>query len=280
MNNMSRRSFMKNVAVTAAGVATLGAMTSVPATAAAAPKASGGILQQVLSEQKLTVGCILSFAPFGFKDASDKPAGYDVDMAQALADSLGVSLKIIEVTADARISSLETGKVQAIFGNFTRTLERAQKINFTNPYVVAGERLLVRKDGGIQDVEGLTGRKVGVTKGSTNAELMDLLNPNAEVVYFETSNDALTALKNGQCDCFLEDSNFQAYQASLNDELCVVGDSIITLEYNAIGVAKGDQDWLNYLNLFVFQMATSGKNDELYRKWFGESLPYRLNPEY
>ena len=188
----------------------------------------------------MTVGCILSFPPFGYKSEDGTPMGYDVDMIHELADSLGVEVEIVEVTADARIPSLETGKVDAVFGNFTRTLERAQKIDFSNPYVVAGERLLVKKGSGINTVDDLTGKKVAVTKGSTNAELMATLNPNAEVVFFETSADALQAVKNGQCATFLEDSNFQQYQAAQNDDLEVVGDSLISLEYNAIGVKKGD----------------------------------------
>ena len=249
-----------------------------PSTAQAA--ASTGTLQKVLKEGKLTIGCILSFPPFGFKDESGTPKGYDVDVAQALADSLKVKLEIIEVTADARVSSLETGKVDAVFGNFTRTLERAQKINFSDPYVVAGERLLVKKGSGISSVEDLTGKKVAVTKGSTNADLMEKLNPNAEVMFFETSADALVAVKNGQCATFLEDSNFQAYQAAQDSNLEVVGDSLISLEYNAIGCAKGDQDWLNYLNLFVFNLNSSGQNDELYQKWFGEPLPFELTPQF
>ena len=107
---------------------------------------------------------------------------------------------------------------------------------------------------------------------------MATLNPNAEVVFFETSADALQAVKNGQCATFLEDSNFQQYQAAQNVE--VVGDSLISLEYNAIGVKKGDQDWLNYLNLFIFNTNVSGKNDEMYSKWFGEPMPFDLNPQY
>jgi polar amino acid transport system substrate-binding protein len=239
-----------------------------------------GTLQKVLSGKKIVVGAILSFPPFGFKDQNGTPQGYDVDLAHELAKSLGVEIEFVEVTADARVSSLETGKVDVIFGNFTRTLERAQKVNFSDPYVVAGERLLVKKGSGIKSVEDLTGKKVAVTKGSTNAELMAELNPNAEVVFFETSAEALTAVKNGQAATFLEDSNFQQYQAAQNEDLEVVGDSLISLEYNCIGAAKGDQDWLNYLNYFVFDVNKSGKNDELYRKWFGESLPFSLTPQF
>jgi len=243
-------------------------------------KPSTSTLAKVLQNRKIVVGCILSFPPFGYKDEAGNPVGYDVDLAKELAASLGVEIEIIEVTADARIPSLETGKVDVIFGNFTRTLERAQKINFSDPYVVAGERLLIKKGSGIQTVQDLTGKKVAVTKGSTNAELMQRLNPAAEIVFFETSAEALVAVKNGQCATFLEDSNFQQYQAALDDTLEVVGDSLISLEYNAIGCAKGDQEWLNYLNLFVFNINANGKNSELYQKWFGEKLPFSLTPSF
>lgn len=239
-----------------------------------------GTLQKILKDKKMVVGCILSFPPFGFKDEAGNPVGYDVDIANELAASLGVEIEMVEVTADARVSSLETGKVDVIFGNFTRTLVRAQKVDFSDPYVVAGERLLVKKGNNIKTIEDLTGEKVAVTKGSTNAQLMERLNPEAEVVFFETSADALLAVKNGQCATFLEDSNFQQFQAALDDELEVVGDTLISLEYNAIGCKKGDQDWLNYLNLFVFNINASGKNDELYTKWFGESLPFSLTPQF
>jgi polar amino acid transport system substrate-binding protein len=104
--------------------------------------------------------------------------------------------------------------------------------------------------------------------------------PTAEAVYFTTSADAIAAIKNGQADAFMEDSNFLAFQAKQNPDLEVVGESDRALEYNAFGVKKGDQDWLNYLNLFIFQTNNDGTNKELYKKWFGMDLPYELNPKY
>jgi len=236
-------------------------------------------LQKVIQSKKLTVGCILSFPPFGFKDTSGVAQGYDVDIARAVAKSLNADIDIVDVTSDARIPSLETGKVDLVIGNFTRTLERAQKIDFTDPYVVAGERMIVKKGSSIKSVYDLKGKKVGVTKGSTDADIVKNLVPDAEIAYYTTSADALTAVKNGQAATFIEDSNFLQYQAKLNPELEVVGDTLVTLEYNSFGVKKGDQDWLNYLNLFIFDLNVSGENSNLYKKWFGVSLPFKLNPQ-
>jgi polar amino acid transport system substrate-binding protein len=243
-----------------------------------------GTLQNVLKSHHLTVGVILSFPPFGSKDTSGKPQGYDVDMAKEVAKSLGLDpekdVTFEDVTADARIPSLETGKVDLVIGNFTRTLERAQKIDFTNPYIVAGERLIVKKGSPIKGVVDMNGHKLAVVKGSTNADIVKKQAPQAEAVYFSTSAEAITAVKNGQADAFMEDSNFLAFQAKQNSDLQVIGDSATALEYNAFGVKKGDQDWLNYLNLFLFQINNDGTNKELYQKWFGTTLPYELNPKY
>ncbi len=154
----------KVMAIALAAAMAVGATACQGSPAAAASAQETGTLQRVLKDRKLKVGCILSFPPFGYKSEDGTPMGYDVDIINELANSLGVEVEIIEVTADARIPSLETGKVDVVFGNFTRTLERAQKIDFTEPYVVAGERLLVKTGSGIQSVEDLTGKKVAVTK--------------------------------------------------------------------------------------------------------------------
>jgi len=276
---MKKRWFV--LAVTAALFVTMIGCSRAPATAgAAAAPTQVSTLQKIIQSKKMTVGCILSFPPFGYKDEKGNPQGYDVEIAKLVAQSLGASIDIVDVTADARIPSLQTDKVDLIIGNFTRTLERAQAVDFTNPYIAAGERLLVRKDGDIKQNSDVDGKKVGVTKGSTNADLAKSLWPNANVVYFDTSADALVGLKNKQCDTFLEDSNFQAYQAKLDPNLAVVGDSLISLEYNAFGVKKGEQDWLNYLNLFIFNMNVNGTNKALYNQFFGMDPVYPLNPQY
>ena len=246
----------------------------------AATTAPASTLQKVIQGKKLVVGCILSFPPSGFKDEQGNPQGYDVEIAKLVAQSLDATLEIVDVTADARIPSLQTGKVDLVIGNFTRTLTRAQIIDFTDPYVAAGERLLVRKNGGILKNADVDGKKVGVVKGSTNADLALRLWPNAKVIFFDTSADALVGLKNSQCDTFLEDSNFQTYQAKLDPNLMVVGDSIIAIEYNGFGVKKGDYDWLNYLNLFIFNMNTDGTNKALYNQFFGQDPVFELNPQY
>ena len=100
-----------------------------------------------------------------------EPDGYDVDIAKLLAEDLGVELEVIDTTSANRIPNLQTDKVDVVFCNFTRNGERGREIDFTDPYVVASQALLVQKGSGITNVEDLPGKTVATVKGSTNADV-------------------------------------------------------------------------------------------------------------
>jgi polar amino acid transport system substrate-binding protein len=242
--------------------------------------AESSVLKTVLERGTVRVGDCLSFAPFGFKDDSGDPDGYDVDIAKLLAEDLGVKLEVVDTTSANRIPNLQTEKVDVVFCNFTRNGERGREIDFTDPYVVASQALLVHKDSGIASVEDLPGRTVATVKGSTNADVLNDLGIDVQTDEYDTSQAAILAVKQGQADTMIEDSNFLAYQAKLNPELEVTSDALVPLEYNAFGVKHGDQVWVNYLNQFLFRLNASGQNKELYNEWFGVDPTYPLNPQY
>ncbi len=231
--------------------------------------AGGDELQQVLKNGVVRVADCLSFAPFGFYDANGKAQGYDVDIANLMAQQLGVKLNLIDTTSDNRIPNLQTGKVDVVICNFTENPTRAKQINFTNPYVIAGEVLLVKKDSNINGIADLAGKTVAVVTGSTDAQIIAQANPNAKTQSYPTSAAAVQAVKSGQADAMIEDSNFLTYQAKLDPTLRVTHDSLVPLEQNGFGVAQGQFNWLQWQNQFIQWLNTSGQNRALYRKWFG-----------
>lgn len=259
----------------------------IPAAAACTPMPAGGgavaadsTLKHVLAAGTLKVASCLSFTPFGFTNADGKPDGYDVDIANELAKEMGVELEVVDTTSSNRIPNLQTNKVDVVFCNFTRTLERAKEISFTNPYVVATEGLLVRTGSGVKTLEDMKGHTIAVVKGSTNADVLRERGIDVKVAEFDSSQAAVLAVKQGQADAMVEDSNFLQYQAKLNPGLEVVTSKLVPLEYNAFGVKQGDQVWVDYLNLFLFELNTSGKNLKLYRKWFGADPRFPLQPAF
>ncbi|MEY8713136.1 amino acid ABC transporter substrate-binding protein [Mangrovibacter phragmitis] len=237
-------------------------------------------LKTVLQRGTLRVGDCLSFAPFGFYDKQGNPDGYDVDLAKALAKQMGVKLEVVNTTSANRIPNLQTNKVDVVFCNFTRNLERAKEISFTQPYVVASEAMLVRKNSGIHSAQDMGGKTIATVKGSTNGDEVRNLGINVKIQEYDSSQAAILAVKQGQADAMIEDNNFLAYQASLDPTLTVTNEALVPLEYNAFGVKQGDQVWVNYLNEFLFEINASGENSKLYQKWFGSKPRYPLNPQY
>ncbi|RZF30930.1 transporter substrate-binding domain-containing protein [Paraburkholderia sp. UYCP14C] len=262
-----------------AGLLAITGCTKVP-TPGQGAAASPSTLQAVMQRGTLRVGDCLTFAPFGFYNKDGQPDGYDVDLAKELAKQMGVKLEVVNTTSANRIPNLQTSKVDVVFCNFTRNLERAKVIEFTSPYVVASEALLVRKNSGIQSIKDMGGRTIATVKGSTNGDEVRSLNIPIKIQEYDSSQAAILAVKQGQADAMIEDNNFLAYQAKLDPELAVTNEALVPLEYNAFGVKAGDQEWLNYLNLFLFNINASKLNAQLYNKWFGTDPHFPLNPQF
>ncbi|MDR5818730.1 MULTISPECIES: transporter substrate-binding domain-containing protein [unclassified Caballeronia] len=268
-------------ATAVSGLLALSACTKVATpeqgSSAAAPAST---LQAVLQRGTLRVGDCLTFAPFGFYDKDGNPDGYDVDLAKELAKQMGVKLEVVNTTSANRIPNLQTAKVDVVFCNFTRNLERAKVVEFTSPYVVASEAMLVKKRSGIQSAKDMSGRTIATVKGSTNGDEVRSMGIPVKIQEYDSSQAAILAVKQGQADAMIEDNNFLAYQAKLDPELAVTNEALVPLEYNAFGVKAGDQAWLNYLNLFLFNINASKLNAQLYKKWFGVDPKYPLNPQF
>ncbi|WP_250536956.1 transporter substrate-binding domain-containing protein [Caballeronia sp. AZ10_KS36] len=270
----------KAAALLVVGTVALSACTKVSTPAESPAATTSSTLQAVLQRGTLRVGDCLTFAPFGFYDKDGQPDGYDVDLAKELARQMGVKLEVVNTTSANRIPNLQTSKVDVVFCNFTRNLERAKVIEFTSPYVVASEALLVKKSSGIQSVKDMTNRTIATVKGSTNGDEVRSLNMQVKIQEYDSSQAAILAVKQGQADAMIEDNNFLAYQAKLDPELTVTNEALVPLEYNAFGVKAGDQAWLNYLNLFLFNINASKVNAQLYKKWFGVDPRFPLNPQF
>ena len=246
---------------------------------------SSGTLEKVIKTKKLIVGTLLDNEPYGSKDTSGKPIGYDVDVANMLAKSLGAEAQIVSLTVPERITALETGKVDVVVGNFTITLERQQKVDFSIPYDAGAAGILVRKDSTIAHAKDLAGKKVGVTKGSTDQTSCENLIKSGvaiNMVLFDNGDDEETALKNKQIEAIIGDSPYCAFKGmKYSDIFKYVGtpdEMCMNPWYNSLGVKKGDQEWLNYINQFVFQINTDGTNKAAYVKWFGKPVGIPLNP--
>lgn len=238
------------------------------ATLAATQASADATLDRIKGRGKLTVGVILSGAPFGFIDPkSQEQKGYNVDLAKALASDLGVELETVTVTPPNRVQFLQQGKVDILIANMQYTEERAQILDYVpTPYDRAGGAAVVRKDSGLKDWADLKGKPVCISQGSNYAQ------PLAEeygaiVKGLPSQPESLLALQGGNCvaavhvgatvGLLLQDraDEWKDYAIPFPTEL-IPSDSVIWLR-------KGEADTQSALDNAVKKLHASGKMLEL-----------------
>lgn len=233
-------------------------------------------LDDILQSGEITVGIALSGPPIGFYNAENQPSGYDVDVAQLIADALGVELNIVEVTGSNRIPMLQSGNVDIVVANMTASLERAKALDFTIPYLRTGIKLLVQDGSDVETIQDLDGRKVAVGRGGTGEILVQDLAPGAELVYVDAFTNAVLLLQQGRVDATVEDGTLVDFVAGQNDGL-TARPRLYTSDPIGIGVRKGELELLRWLDMFVSQFISTGAQPELYEKWWGVPPTSQLN---
>jgi polar amino acid transport system substrate-binding protein len=252
-----------------------------PGVARAQAPAAQDTLQTVIKRGELIVGTFDFFPPWGFRDAQNNIVGMDVDIAKDLAEQMKVKLTLVPVpNAPDRINFLVAGKIDVAISNFTATVERSKTITFTEPYVIDGFGVIFNKTAKIKDWPDLNGKKVAVTTGSTGEILLSQKAPKATALRFDQASAALLALQQGKADAQIEDYTYTVYHAG-RDPKKALGfiEKPFDLNPYSFGVRKGDQEWLNFLNFYIYKLHQSGKMKELYKKWFNAE-PAKVSPSW
>ena len=252
-----------------------------PSTGSAQAPAAQDTLQSVIKRGELIVGTFDFFPPWGFRDAQNNIVGMDVDIAKDLAEQMKVKLNLVAVpTAPDRINFLVAGKIDVAISNFTATVERSKTITFTEPYVIDGFGVIYNKAAKIKDWGDLNGKKVAVTTGSTGEILLTQKAPKATALRFDQASAALLAVQQGKADAQIEDYTYTVYHAG-RDPKKSLGfiEKPFDLNPYSFGVRKADQEWLTFLNFYIYKLHQSGKMKELYKKWFNAE-PARVSPSW
>ena len=157
-------------------------------------------LDRIHERHKIVVGVILSGPPFGSLDpATQKPLGFNVDLAENLAKRLGVDIEMIPVQPSNRVQFLQQGKVDALIANMEVTEERAQILAYPpTPFEEIGGALITRRDSGIKSWNDLRGKAVCVSQGSNYTKPL-AEQYGAQVKAFRGQPESLLALRGNNC---------------------------------------------------------------------------------
>jgi ABC-type amino acid transport substrate-binding protein len=233
---------------------------------------------QIQEKGEITIGVKYDVPPFGFQNPqTDQVEGFDVDLGRAVAEKLGVEPKFIEAISDNRIPFLMDGTADLILSTMTINAERAQEIDFSEPYYIATGRILTKTDSPIQGLEDLAGRKVCTALGSTYEETIREQAPKADLRLVDSYSECLELIQNGAVDAVSTDDVILTGMIIQDDTLHMVGDELTTEPYGA-GIKKGETEMVEVVNGVLEEMKQDGRWQEIYDKWVGQYVEQQQEP--
>lgn len=226
----------------------------------------------LVREGVLTVCTDMPYEPFEFEKAG-KPAGFDVDLVQLVADRLDVGLDMVDTAFDdiASGESLNKGRCDVAISAMTITGERARVLNFSSPYFDAAQALVVEKGSGVDTLEDLAGRPVGVQAGTTGELYVTDNAPRAEVVPFEDASAMDEAMRNGRVVATVHDNTVVGDVIEANPDLKVAAEFDTGEQYGMAVRRNGNVELLRTINDVLATAKADGAYGGIYATWFGST---------
>ncbi len=231
-----------------------------------------GTLQDVKARGKLIVGVKTDFPPLGYLDKKGVNQGFDIDISKALSKELlgnEDAVEFVSVTSENRIPFLSSGKIDLIAASLTITEERKKEVDFSIPYFITGEMILVRGNSKITKYQDLAGKKVATIRGSTGDTAVEEMVPDAERIKFKRNFEALQALREHRVEAFVQDFVLLYDLLQKNPGLKMAGLQPFRPGWYGVAVRKGDKEWLDFIDETLTKMKDTGEFDKLLVRWFG-----------
>ena len=229
-------------------------------------------VQEIKDSGVIRIGVFTDKAPFGYIDENGKNQGYDVYFTDRLAKDLGVQVEYISLDPASRVEYAETGKADIVAANFTVTPERAEKVDFSLPYMKVSLGVVSPDGAVIKSVEELKDKTLIVSKGTTAEYYFSKNHPEVKLQKYDSYADAYNALLDGRGDAFSTDNTEVLAWAKSNPGFTVGIDSLGDVYTIAVAVQKGNTDLLNWINNEIKEL---GKEN-----FFHEAYKATLEPIY
>jgi glutamate transport system substrate-binding protein len=244
------------------------------ATSAASAFPAGSTMAAIVSKGSMTVGVKYDVPLMGlFDPATQKVDGFDIAISKELAKDMGLrenQVKFIEAVTANRIPFLTEDKADLMISTFTITDERKQQIDFSRPYYVAGQSVMVKKDNStIKTVDDLAGKNVCAQSGSTSEAAIKQKVPTANLLPLQVLSACVQAMKDGRVDAVSTDDIQLAGFAIADKDLKMVGGQF-TVEPYGIGMKKGKPDLLKFVNDDVTKMLQDGRWEKIYSQYLSQ----------
>lgn len=224
---------------------------------------------------KLTMATEATFPPYEYYEG-DKIVGIDVEIAQIIAEKLGMELEVTDIAFDSILPGVQTGKYDIGMAGMTVTDERMEQVNFSDSYATGVQVVIVKDGSAITSVDDLfadgANNTIGTQTGTTGFlyATWDIEDEGLGTVKaFAKTTDAVEALKNGQVDCVILDNEPAKALVAANEGLSIL-DSEYAVEDYAIAISKDNAELMEKVNGALVELIKDGSVQKVLDKYIGQ----------
>ena len=232
--------------------------------AAAMTAAFAGCGNNSAEKKTLVMATNAEFPPYEFREG-DSIVGIDVEIAQAIADDMGMELVIDDMAFDSIIVAVQSGKADIGIAGMTVDEDRLTNVNFSEPYTTAAQVVIIKEGSEVASPDDLVGKKVGVQLGTTGAQYAGDIE-DATVEQYNKGFEAVQALLQDKIDAVIIDREPAKVFVSQNEGLIIL-DEEFTVEDYAIAISKNNTELLEKVNASLADLKSSGKLQEIIDKY-------------
>ena len=249
----------------------IGLLVAAVLSAFAASAQAQSALDNVMKSRLIKIAIPTDFPPYGSVGSDMQPRGLDVDMANYIAEKLGVKVELVPVSTANRIPYLQTKKVDLVISTLGKNPEREKVIDFTVAYSPFFISVFGPKATAVRVPADLAGKTIAVTRGSVDdQELTKVAPAGAEVRRFEDNAGTVSAYVSNQTQLIATSIATAASITARNPQTGVDYKFGLKDSPNFVGIAKGEDALRQKVNDIIMQARKSGDTDKLSVKWLGK----------
>ncbi|MBE6648300.1 MAG: amino acid ABC transporter substrate-binding protein [Ruminococcaceae bacterium] len=226
---------------------------------------------------KIVVGLDDTFAPMGFRDEANNLVGFDIDLANAVGEVLGVSVEFKPIDWNAKEMELSEKKIDCIWNGMSATPARQESMALTNKYL--NNRIVIMTLNGdvkVASAADLANYKIGTQTDSAALEVIEANEAYASykdnITTYPTYDEAILDMETGRIDCIVVDEVLGEYKNSKRETKLVLCEYDFGDDFYAIGCRKEDTDVAAKINEAIATLIENGKAAEISNKWFGKDI--------
>jgi polar amino acid transport system substrate-binding protein len=200
--------------------------------------------------------------------------GFEVELAQMLAKSLGVEMKPVIVTSANRVACLLTQCADILIYGLTVTPERAQQVWFSQPYTINASGIIAAKGTQISQLSDLVGKKVGVIRAAFGDPVLTKAAPEGTTIQrYDDMSGLLQAQLSGQVDAIFENNLIPGVLNSMKEGSDFETKVQMSAGYWGIAMLPDQPNLLQYINSYLFTIKVDGQLEGLFKKYLNIPMP-------